>query len=342
MKTLDERIAAMDALLAPYATPHASRGRPIAKASDGVRTPFQRDRGRIIHSTAFRRLAGKTQVFVAGESDHYRTRLTHTMEVAQITRDLARALGLNEDLAECIALAHDLGHPPFGHSGQDELDAWMRGHGSSFEHNVQSHRIVTLLEQRGGGNGLNLTFDVSDNLLKHGPVPLCLEGQLANACDEIAYTAHDTDDALSAGIFTYDELRTIPFAEKAARAAKDRGIRIRTTLIDALARNVLEHAEATEARGGAPVIGITPDMREELKPLRAFLWERFYNHPSIVERMERGKQSICALCDAYLASPPAAVTALRARTGSTPEEAVKDVVAGMTDGFATREALALA
>ena len=154
MKTYDERIAAMNALLAPYAARHEGRGRPVDEPSDGLRTPFQRDRGRIIHSTAFRRLAGKTQVFVAGEGDHYRTRLTHTMEVAQITRDLARILGLNEDLAECVALAHDLGHPPFGHSGQDELDAWMRERGSTFEHNVQTHRIVTVLERRGGANGL--------------------------------------------------------------------------------------------------------------------------------------------------------------------------------------------
>ncbi len=343
MKTLIERMAEMDAALAPYAAKNVSRGRAVPEELDGIRTPFQRDRGRIIHSQAFRRLAGKTQVFVAGEGDHYRTRLTHTMEVAQITRDLAQALGLNHDLAECIALAHDLGHPPFGHSGQDALDAWMKEHGPAlsrvegFEHNVQSHRIVTVLERRGNANGLNLTFDVVDNLLKHGPVPLGLEGQLANACDEIAYTAHDTDDGLSAGLFTYDELRAIPFAERAARSAKDRGIRIRTTIIDALARDLLEHAQSTEA-SGLPAIGITQDMRSDLQPLRAFLWERMYNHPRILERMATGQKAIATLCDAYLASPPETVAALRERTGSTAEEAVKDTVAGMTDSFALRQA----
>lgn len=334
-------MAAMDALLAPYATKNASRGRIIPEELDGVRTPFQRDRGRIIHSQAFRRLAGKTQVFVAGEGDHYRTRLTHTMEVAQITRDLARALGLNDDLAECIALAHDLGHAPFGHSGQDALDAWMRRHGGAFEHNVQSHRIVTLLETRGGRSGLNLTRDVADGLLKHGPVPLCLEGRLANACDEIAYTAHDADDGLRAGLFAYDELTAVPLAADAARAAEDRAVQIRGTLIDAMARDLLAHADATADRPEGPATGLSPAMRERLKPLRAFLWERMYMHPSIHERMERGKTALTRLCDAYLASPPPAVEALRARTASTPVEAVKDYVAGMTDAFATRAAAGL-
>lgn len=341
MMNLNERMTAMNALLAPYAARHESRGREREETPDDVRMPFQRDRARIIHSTAFRRLAGKTQVFVAGEGDHYRTRLTHTMEVAQITRDLARALGLNEDLAECIALAHDLGHPPFGHSGQDELDAWMRAHGSSFEHNVQSHRIVTVLETRGDGSGLNLTRDVVDGLLKHGPVPLSLEAQLANACDEIAYTAHDTDDGLHAGLFAYGELRTVPLAARAAEAAAERGTLIRSTLIDVLARDLVDHAERT-ASEGAPTIGISPELRTELKPLRAFLWERMYHHPTITERMDRGKKTIRLLCEAYLDSPPAPLAALAARTGAMPEEAVKDYIAGMTDAFAAKEAARLA
>jgi dGTPase len=353
MMDLDERMAAMNALLAPYASRHESRGREKDEPSDGIRMPFQRDRARIIHSTAFRRLAGKTQVFVAGEGDHYRTRLTHTMEVAQITRDLARVLGLNEDLAECIALAHDLGHPPFGHSGQDALDAWMRsrkpepptppgtGSAEGFEHNVQSHRIVTVLETRGGGNGLNLTRDVVDGLLKHGPVPLCLEGQLANACDEIAYTAHDTDDGLHAGLFSYDELRAVPLADRAADAAAERGVQIRGTLIDVLARDLVDHARRTERADGTPAIGLSPDLRAGLRPLRAFLWERMYQHPAIRERMERGMRAVSALCDAYETSPTAPILALRDRTGSSLREAVKDYVSGMTDAFAAREAAAL-
>lgn len=342
MMDLNERIAKMDALLPPWATKHGSRGREREEPSDGVRMPFQRDRARIIHSTAFRRLAGKTQVFVAGEGDHYRTRLTHTMEVAQITRDLARVLGLNEDLAECIALAHDLGHAPFGHSGQDALDEWMRGHGGTFEHNAQSHRIVTVLETRGSGNGLNLTRDVVDGLLKHGPAELCPEGQLANACDEIAYTAHDADDGLHAGLFSYDDLRTVPLADRAASTAKERGTQIRSTLIDVLARDLLDHAARTAAADGTPTIGISPESRAALKPLRAFLWERMYHHPAVLERMDAGKETVRALCDAYLVSPPGALEATRKRTGSDAVEAVKDYVSGMTDGFAAREAARLA
>ncbi len=344
MMDLNERMANMNALLAPYAAKHESRGRERDEAHDDIRTPFQRDRARIIHSQAFRRLAGKTQVFVAGEGDHYRTRLTHTMEVAQITRDLARALGLNEDLAECVALAHDLGHTPFGHSGQDELDAWIRSKNvipssaEGFEHNVQSHRIVTVLEIRGPGNGLNLTRDVVDGLLKHGPTPLSLEAQLANACDEIAYTAHDTDDGLHAGLFTYDELRAVPLADRAAKMAAERGTFVRSTLIDLLARDLLGHAETSHEKNGQPTIGISPAMRDELKPLRAFLWERMYHHPSVLERMERGKRTLRLLCDAYEKTPPAPLEALRERTGANLTDGIKDYVSGMTDSFAAKEA----
>lgn len=328
----------MNALLAPYAVPHeGSKGRPVDEPLDGIRTPFQRDRARIIHCQSFRRLAGKTQVFFAGEGDHYRTRLTHTMEVAQIARDLAPALGLNDALAECIALAHDLGHSPFGHSGQDALDAWMKEHGGHFEHNEQSHRIVTVLERRGDGNGLNLTRDVSDGLLKHTSA-LGLEAQLANAADEIAYVAHDADDGLRAELFGYEALTAIPLAATAARVAKERGVLVRGVLIDVLARDLLAHADATMAEHGVPTIGLSPAMRAELKPLRAFLWDRMYHHPLVLERMRRGQQVIRRLCEAYLASPPEAVRSIRERTGATLVEAVKDHVSGMTDGFAMREA----
>lgn len=320
--------------LAAHATPvEGLRGRPVHEDEDGIRSAFQRDRARIIHCQAFRRLAGKTQVFVAGEGDHYRTRLTHTMEVAQITRDLARALGLNEDLAECVALAHDVGHTPFGHAGQDALDAWMRGHGGRFEHNVQSHRIVTVLEMRKRGiNGLNLTRDVSDGLLKHGVAPLSLEARLANVCDEIAYTAHDCDDGLRAGFFTLEELRTIPLAADAADEAERRGgLAVRSTIIDVLARDLLA--------GATPEgIDLSPEMRARLRPLREFLWTRMYNHPHVLERTARGQRAIRSLCDTLLGSPPPPVVSLRERTNSSLHEAVKDYVAGMTDAFALRGA----
>lgn len=339
MKPLLEHIRERNALLAPYAARHESRGRIRDEAFDDTRMPFQRDRARIIHSKAFRRLAGKTQVFVAGEDDHYRTRLTHTMEVAQITRDLARALGLNEDLAECIALAHDLGHAPFGHNGQDALHEWMHEHGSSFEHNIQSHRIVTMLEIRDNNNGLNLTRDVVDGLFKHGgndergePVHFCLEAQLANACDEIAYTAHDTDDGLEAGLFTYDELQTIPFAMHAAETARQRGTFIRSTLIDILARDLLLHAQETLVNDAIPTIGVSPALRTALRPLRTFLWERMYHHPMILARMEHGKKTVRMLCETFMKTPPGSVVVLEQRTGSTRVEAIKDYVSGMTDG----------
>jgi dGTPase len=169
MLPLADRIAQANALLSPRAVPHEGRlGRGVEEPEDAIRFPFQRDRDRIIHASAFRRLQGKTQVFVSGEDDHVRTRLTHTMEVAQIARDLARALRLNEDLAECIALAHDLGHPPFGHAGEAALDRWMREHGGRFEHNEQSFRVITLLEKHAAAvPGLNLHREVEEGLLKH-------------------------------------------------------------------------------------------------------------------------------------------------------------------------------
>ena len=169
VKTLDDRITAANSLLASHAVPiQGQRGREQKEPGDETRFPFQRDRDRIIHTQAFRRLKGKTQVFVAGEGDHYRTRMTHTMEVTQLSRDIARTLSLNEDLAECIALAHDLGHSPFAHMGEEALDAWMKKQGSHFEHNEQSLRVVTLLEEHSSAyRGLNLNREVLEGLKKH-------------------------------------------------------------------------------------------------------------------------------------------------------------------------------
>ncbi|MCW5717153.1 MAG: deoxyguanosinetriphosphate triphosphohydrolase [Bauldia sp.] len=220
---------------APWAAdPATSRGRWIEEAPSGRRTPFERDRDRIIHSTAFRRLKGKTQVFLADEGDHFRTRLTHTLEVAQIARSLARSLGLDEDLAEAIALAHDLGHPPFGHSGERALDRAARPFGG-FDHNVQSLRVVTALERRYPAfDGLNLSYEVIEGLVKHnGPVAAgatisptvaalssrhdlglalhpTLEAQCAAIADDVAYNTHDIDDGLRAGLLTIDGLREVP------------------------------------------------------------------------------------------------------------------------------------
>ncbi|WP_293372269.1 deoxyguanosinetriphosphate triphosphohydrolase [Phenylobacterium sp.] len=222
---------------APYAEdPSKSRGRKVAEAESATRTPFARDRDRIIHCTAFRRLKEKTQVFVAHEGDHFRTRLTHSLEVAQIARSLATALGLDADLAETIALAHDLGHPPFGHAGEDELQIQMAGFGG-FDHNVQTFRVVTKLERRYPRfEGLNLTWETLEGIIKHnGPVVDKLEkpswsaiaefdaeydlklggwasaeAQVAALADDIAYNNHDVDDGVQAGLFNLDELRSIP------------------------------------------------------------------------------------------------------------------------------------
>lgn len=224
---------------APYATRHEdSRGRFFEEAPSATRTPFQRDRDRIIHSTAFRRLKQKTQVFVAHEGDHFRTRLTHSLEVAQISRTIARTLGLDEDLAETLALSHDLGHPPFGHAGEDQLDACMAPY-EGFDHNAQSLRIVTRLERRYPlFNGLNLTWETLEGLVKHnGPLtgpdtpitalPIAFrdfphledleldqfagpEAQVAALSDDIAYNNHDIDDGIAAGLFTVDDLLQLP------------------------------------------------------------------------------------------------------------------------------------
>ena len=241
MTSLANRLQAADALLAPYAVLHSDGlGRIHEEAEDDTRFRFQRDRGRIVHTQAFRRLKGKTQVFVGGGGDHYRTRLTHTLEVAGISRDLARTLQLNEDLAECIALAHDLGHPPFGHTGEERLNNLMQEVGG-FDHNFQTLKLVTILErQYANFSGLNLCFESLDGIVKHnGPIDEkdktirlfwdenialgegggehhlslspSLEAQVASLSDDIAYCAHDIADGHEAGILSYESLRTSPF-----------------------------------------------------------------------------------------------------------------------------------
>ncbi|HEU4752401.1 MAG TPA: dNTP triphosphohydrolase, partial [Armatimonadota bacterium] len=235
MRSLDEYLRREAELLAPYAVRASeTRGRVHAEAEHPLRSPFERDRDRIIHSSAFRKLEYKTQVFVNHEGDYYRTRLTHTLEAAQITRTLARFLHLNEDLAESIALVHDVGHPPFGHAGEAALQELMRDHGG-FEHNRQGLRVVDCLELRYPDfPGLNLTWEVREGIAKHSksfdphaPVPdfqefagspwPSLEAQLADACDEVAYNSHDIDDGLTAGLITLEQLQQVPLWERLTR-----------------------------------------------------------------------------------------------------------------------------
>ena len=292
-----------DRRLAPHACDAlASRGRLYPEAESRTRTPFARDRDRIIHTTAFRRLKEKTQVFVAHEGDHYRTRLTHSLEVAQIARSLAGALKLDVDLAEAVALAHDLGHPPFGHAGEDELHLLMAEHGG-FDHNVQTFRVVTELEARYPGfPGLNLTWETLEGVIKHnGPVAhrldepawravadhgarwdlrldtfASLEAQVAAISDDIAYNNHDVDDGVQAGLFTLADLERLPLigailseVRRDWPKADERMVRLEAVrrMIGAMADDVLAE---TRARLSADGIGTVEDVRAASRPMVAF------------------------------------------------------------------------
>lgn len=359
MRTLAERLKEASALLAPYAVPIAGTlGRAFNEPEDDTRFPFQRDRDRIIHTQSFRRLKGKTQVFVTGQGDHYRTRLTHTMEVAQISRDIARTLSLNEDLTECIALAHDLGHPPFGHAGEDALSTWMQESGGSFEHNHQSYRIVTLLEERTNQYpGLNLNREVLGGLLKHrtphdhpenmmdrGP---SLEAQLVNIADEIAYTGHDCDDGLKAGLFTLENICSIPLAAHAYERSRDRETSLRGSIIHILVSDLYDMSSKKLDRvrtlnaiytSAEPLIEFSEEMTRELGALRQFLWDHMYLHPKVLEKSTSGKEVVGALCRHLFSHPTAKVKELQKKTQGALEEAVKDYVSGMTDRFALAQA----
>jgi len=337
----------------PYAVPLSGLlGRPVPEPPDATRNPFQRDRDRIIHSQAFRRLQGKTQVFVAGEGDHFRTRLTHTMEVAQLSRDIARTLGLNEDLAECIALAHDLGHPPFGHMGEAALDVWMRKHDSSFEHNEQSLRVVTILEEHSPlAPGLNLNREVLEGMQKHVPKRgdgtrgPGLEAQTVDLADRIAYTGHDADDGLRAGLFTVQDLKQTTLGKSGLDHASKRQTPLGGAVIDLLVTDLYRETGRTlsDARiqslddvyvSPKALVRFSDGMGRQLDELKKFLSQRMYFHPRVLEGSKEGQQIVTALCDGLLRNPTEKVTALMKKNTSTLAEAVKDYVAGMTDGYA--------
>jgi dGTPase len=334
MKPLAERIHEANRLLIPSAVPHEGRlGREVVEPEDTTRFPFQRDRDRIIHTYSFLRLQGKTQVFVAGERDHLRTRLTHTMEVAQISRDIARALSLNEDLAECIALAHDLGHPPFGHSGQDALDAWMKKHGSHFEHNEQSVRIVTVLEKHSSQYvGLNVNREVVEGLRKHEAIAHSLEARLVNIADAIAYNSHDCDDGLTADLFSREQLLQVPLAKRAYERSRERGTYIRGAIQSMLVEDLLEYSSL--AINDREPISFSKDMATALAELQTFLWQNMYMHPIVRTQSENGQRIVTDLCEALLLHPIDKIAHLQQRTGSNTVEAIKDYVAGMTDAYA--------
>ncbi|HYM63480.1 MAG TPA: deoxyguanosinetriphosphate triphosphohydrolase [Gaiellaceae bacterium] len=281
-----------------------------------LRTPFQRDRDRIVHSKSFRRLKYKTQVFIDPKGDHYRTRLTHTLEAAGISRGVARALRLNEDLTEAIAVGHDLGHAPFGHIGEEALDAALADRfGGRFRHNEQSLRVVEALER--DGRGLNLTAEVRDGILNHtGPgTPSTLEGKVVRLVDRVAYINHDIDDALRAGLLRQEEL---PAAEIALLG--ERGSR----RIDTLVHDIVE------ASANAGDIVQTDEVGRAMLNLRAFMFERVYLGPASREQRELAVTTIRRVFD-HLADHPHELPA--GRPGDLPER-ITDYVSGMTDRFA--------
>lgn len=297
-----------------------SRGRQRPEPECDVRTCFQRDRDRIIHSKAFRRLKDKTQVFLAPEGDHYRTRLTHTLEVGQIARTIARALRLNEDLTEAIALAHDLGHTPFGHAGEQALDEI---HPGGFRHNEQSLRVVDVLERRPNGEaGLNLTWEVRDGILNHpgDRKAATLEGQIIKLADRIAYVNHDIDDAVRAGIISLWDL-----PPGAAVLGDSHGQRIDRAVRDVIA-----------ASDGQPEIRMSPEMWTALHELRAFLFQRVYIGSRAKADEEKAKRMLAALYRYFREHPgelPDGETPA-SRTETETAQAVCDYVAGMTDRYA--------
>lgn len=319
MGSIREEIEEVErATLAPGAALSSeSRGRERGEEPHPFRTAFQRDRDRILHSKAFRRLAHKTQVFLAPEGDHYRVRLTHTLEVSQIARTIARALRLNEDLVEAICLGHDLGHTPFGHLGEAVLSEFL---GRTFRHNEQSLRIVDHLEMRGDQKGLNLTWEVRDGILNHTwsmPQPETLEAQVARYADRIAYLNHDIDDAIRAGVLTVDDL-------------PDRTNRVLG--LTSSSRIDIMVASLVEASYAADQIGMGSEVFEVLIETREFLFERVYERREVKGEQERVAGLLRALCD-HLRDHPDELP----EGEEDPETRLVDYVAGMTDRFALRE-----
>jgi dGTPase len=350
-----------------------SRGRRHAEPEHPFRMAFQRDRDRIIHSSAFRRLEYKTQVFVNHEGDYYRTRLTHTMEAAQVTRTLARALGLNEDLAEAVALAHDLGHTPFGHAGERTLDRLMAPYGG-FDHNSQSLRIVDQLEERYPAfRGLNLSWEVREGIVKHSTrydrpqvrefdatLAPCLEAQIVDFADEIAYNAHDIDDGLKSGMLDPDELTTVAlWADAMAGVERDSPgalIQVRryqavrrlidrlvTDLVDTLLTRLktLGIASVADVRRVKPrLVDHSPEMTERSRALKAFLYDRLYTHYRVTRMTQKADRIMSALFEVYMHEPrqlPPHVTRRATEQSETMPRVIADYIAGMTDRFALEE-----
>ncbi|MBI3324120.1 MAG: deoxyguanosinetriphosphate triphosphohydrolase [Candidatus Omnitrophica bacterium] len=360
--------------LAPYAMKSAqTRGRVHPEPEDPFRTVYRRDHDRIVHSTAFRRLEYKTQVFVNHEGDYYRTRLTHTLEVAQIAVSIARTLRLNEDLVETLALAHDLGHPPFGHAGEEALRDLMKGYGG-FEHNLQGLRIVDLLEQRYPGfAGLNLTWEVRESINKHRApydqpgleialdpalMPL-LESQAADIADEIAYDNHDLDDGLTSGLIKERELEAFALWEQARAVVESRAprldpeIRKYQIIRELINRQITDLVQESTRRLAQRRIGSVDDVRrcpERLigfsdqmqrlrQPLKSFLWDNLYHHYRVVRMADKARRLLGELFELYVRKPEQLPNTTRSRIarGEDAHRVVCDYLAGMTDRYCLEE-----
>ncbi len=366
--------------IAPYASdPARSRGRLYPASESPTRSEYQRDRDRIVHSTAFRRLQHKTQVFLHHEGQHYRTRLTHTLEVSQMARSIARALRLNEDLAEAVALAHDLGHPPFGHAGERILNEKMRPWGG-FDHNLQAIRVVTRLENRyAEHDGLNLTWEALEGILKHnGPLTsepgeiaavedllphtyASLEAQCAAIADDIAYDAHDIDDALRAKILTLGDLVEVPLVGPIVREVLERwpavepnrqAHEVQRRVITRMIEDVIATSEAAIAaagvssadevrRAGKTLVGFSTTTATAEKELKRFLYDRVYRSEQVLAPVRQGEAVVAELFDRFMAG---AVLPGRwgARVGAAATDTdrariVCDFIAGMTDPYALEQ-----
>ncbi len=358
-------------LLAPYASSSArSRGRRHKEPEHRFRTAFQRDRDRIIHSTAFRRLEYKTQVFVNHEGDHYRTRLTHSLEAAQIARTMARYLRLNEDLTETVTLSHDLGHTPFGHAGEDVMNALMAEHGG-FEHNLQSLRIVDHLERRYPEfRGLNLSYEVREGIFKHSPrkeagpaefrndLSPSLEAQLVDLADEIAYINHDLEDGLTSRLLELPVLEEVElwrthFGEASRNHPSEPSkVRIRVAIrriIDHLTTDLIAETERAILSAGVEtdedvrrndgrLVRFTPEVEELKARLKRFLFQHLYRHYKVVRMAEKAKRVVKELFDAYVENPRQLPPHISARIDVEGlHRVVCDYIAGMTDRFALDE-----
>lgn len=360
--------------LAPYAArPERSRGRRHGEPAPRGRSEYQRDRDRIIHSTAFRRLEYKTQVFINHEGDLFRTRLTHSLEVAQIARSVARSLTLDEDLTEAIALAHDLGHTPFGHTGQDALNACMKPYGG-FEHNLQSLRVVDVLEQRYGAfDGLNLMFETREGILKHcsrlnarrlgemGERFLqrqqpSLEAQIANLADEIAYNNHDVDDGLRSGLLELGQLAEVPIFARHMKAAlkvfpglEGRRLVHETVrrMIDSLVTDLIRQSASSirsrgprhidDVRHAPALVGFSERARREQLELKRFLRENLYSHFRVARMSSKARRVVGELFHAFFAEPRLLPPEFQTRAAKAKPVAIADYIAGMTDRYAMLE-----